>query len=151
MFSKLSEAFSVTLNIPCNSGCKKHFVRYFKYFILSLVGIVIFKITLYDFAKFSQSTGFLYFYHTDYKCHFFFSFLRGCLHVKFHPEIKLSLSMMKLSYCFHVFVGMKFHPGMNSSLSKNRDEIKFHNKHVYFFSLNILFDHPYLTSQKVRI
>ena len=50
--------------------------------------------------------------------------LRGCLHVKFHPGMKLvpewnhPCLWWNVSYCFHVFAEMKFHPGM-----KDRDEI----------------------------
>ena len=50
--------------------------------------------------------------------------LRGCLHAKFHPGMKLfpgrnhPCLWWNLSYCLHVFAEMKFHPGMNSSLSK---------------------------------
>ena len=53
-----------------------------------------------------------------------FLFFRGCLHVKFHPGMKLVRGWShpclrwNVSYCFHVFAEMKFHAGM-----KNRDEI----------------------------
>ena len=61
--------------------------------------------------------------------------LRGCLHMKFHPGMKLvprwnhPCVWWNVSYCLHVFAEMKFHPGMNSSLSKRheislRDEIE---------------------------
>ena len=44
--------------------------------------------------------------------------LRGCLHVKFHPGMKLVLEWnhpclwSNVSDCLHVFAEMKFHPGM---------------------------------------
>ena len=46
---------------------------------------------------------------------------RGCLQVKFHPEMKLipgwnyPCLWWNVSYCLHVFAEMKFHPGMNPS------------------------------------
>ena len=52
--------------------------------------------------------------------------LRGCLHAKFHPGMKLvpgrnhPCLWWNVSYCWHVFAEMKFHPGMNSSLSKRQ-------------------------------
>ena len=47
--------------------------------------------------------------------------LRGCLHVKFHPGLKSSLSMVKcLFYYLQVFYRMKFHSGMNSFLSNRQ-------------------------------
>ena len=54
------------------------------------------------------------------------SHVRGCLHVKFHPRMKLvpewnhSCIWWNVSYCLHVFAKMKFHPGMNSCLSKRQ-------------------------------
>ena len=56
--------------------------------------------------------------------------LRGCLHAKFHPWMKLVMKLVSrrnhpclwwnVSYCLHVPADMKFHPGMNSSLSKRQ-------------------------------
>ena len=53
--------------------------------------------------------------------------LRGCLHMKFHPGMKLvpwrnhpSL-WWNFSYCLHIFAEMKLYPGMNSSLSKRQE------------------------------
>ena len=49
------------------------------------------------------------------------SVLRGCLHVKFKPGMKLASGWndpclwWNVSYCLHVFAEMKFHPEMNSS------------------------------------
>ena len=51
--------------------------------------------------------------------------LRGCLHVKFHPRMKLvpewnhHCLWWNVSYCLHDFAEIKFHPGM-----KDRDEKK---------------------------
>ena len=48
----------------------------------------------------------------------FAKFLRGRLHVKFHPRMKLvpgwnhPCLWWNVSYCLHVFAEMKFHPGM---------------------------------------
>ena len=39
-------------------------------------------------------------------------YLRGCLYTKFHPGTKSSLFLVKFLFCLHVFVEMKFHPGM---------------------------------------
>ena len=53
-------------------------------------------------------------------------FIRGCLHVEFHPGMELvpgwnyPCLWWNVSYCSHVFVEMKFHPGMNPSLSKRQ-------------------------------
>ena len=55
--------------------------------------------------------------------------VRGCLHVKFHPGMKLvpgwnhPCLWWNVSYCLHVFAEMKFHPGM-----KDRDEISSQNE-----------------------
>ena len=55
--------------------------------------------------------------------------VRGFLHVKFHPGMKIvpkwnhPCLWWNVSYCLHVFAEMKFHPGMNSSRQKDRDEI----------------------------
>ena len=49
---------------------------------------------------------------------YLFLFVRGCLHVKLHPRMKLvpewnhPCLWWNVSYCLHVFVEMKFHPGM---------------------------------------
>ena len=54
-------------------------------------------------------------------------FLRGCLQAKFDPGMKLvpgrnhPCLWWNVSYCLHVFAEMKFHPGMNSSLSKRQE------------------------------
>ena len=51
---------------------------------------------------------------------------RGCLHVKFHPGMKLvprwnhPCLWGNVSYCLHIFPEMKLRPGMNSSLSKRQ-------------------------------
>ena len=64
--------------------------------------------------------------------------LRGCLHVKFHPGMKLvpgwnhPCLWWNVSYCLHVFAEMKFHPG-----TKDRDEISSRDeilKWAYFFN-----------------
>ena len=55
--------------------------------------------------------------------------LRGCLHVKFHPGMKLvpgwnhPCLWWNASYCLHVLAVMKFHPRM-----KDRDEISFRDE-----------------------
>ena len=49
---------------------------------------------------------------------YLFLFVRGCLHVKLHPRMKLvpewnhPCLWWNVSYCLHVFVEIKFHPGM---------------------------------------
>ena len=52
--------------------------------------------------------------------------LRGCLHVKFYPGMKLvpgwnhPCLWWNVSDCLHVFAEMKFHTRMNSSLSERQ-------------------------------
>ena len=58
-------------------------------------------------------------------------FVRGCLHVKFHPGMKLvpernhPFLRWNVSYCLHVFAEIKFHPGMKKRRvnTSSRDEI----------------------------
>ena len=71
------------------------------------------------------------------KClHLFFSsrneissvFLRGCLHVKFHPGMKLSLSMVKCLLLFTRFCRDEISSRYELIPVKNRDEISSRNE-----------------------
>ena len=72
------------------------------------------------------------FFHTGMKFHFGKNVytVKGCLHAKFHPGMKPvpgrkhPCLWWDVSYSLHVFAEIKFHPGINSSLSKRR--AKFH-------------------------
>ena len=119
------------LNMPSTSGFKKPFVEHF---LLFLVGITIFKITLLNFAKFSQPNIF-YLVIAQVTRANSFSYLRGCLHVEINTGIELIRGWnypclwWSVSYCLHVSPtwniirdelisvknsGMKFHPGIKN-------------------------------------
>ena len=77
--------------------------------------------------------------------------LRGCLHVKFHPRMKLvpgwnhSCLWWNASYCLHVFAEMKFDPRMNSSQDerqgwKKEKKTCKHFIHGWNFKMNMFFN-----------